>query len=125
MSLPLSRCSDCPPIHQFQHELESFIWSFFILSGFRCGRRFVNSDLEKWYTSTWEFIEDAKNRFLKAGQNRAESAGQFDQSLGVDPQPLAVYPQLLAGMLIDSEQLDAAHLLSALQETRDAYAARE
>jgi len=125
VSLPLGRCSDYPPVHQFQHELESFIWSFFILSGFRCGRRIVNSNLEKWYTGTWEFIEDAKNRFLKAEQNRAESAGQFAQSLGVDPQPLAVCSRLLAGMLIDSEQLDAARLLSALQETRDVYAARE
>ena len=51
-TLPLSRCMDNPPVHQFQHELESFIWSIFIQNGFRCGGRILNADLEKWYTGS-------------------------------------------------------------------------
>jgi hypothetical protein len=124
-TLPLSRCMDDPPVHQFQHELESFVWSiFFILSGFRSGRRIISPDLEKWYTGEWETIEDAKHRFLEKGKDCPTFAGQFAESLGVDPQPLMACSQLLAEMLINSksEQLDAARILSTLQDTRDAYA---
>ena len=66
VTLPLSRCMDNPPVHQFQHELGSFIWSiFFIQNGFRCGRRILNSDLKKWYTGDWKSIKSAncKARF--------------------------------------------------------------
>src|ERR1700733_4332309 len=122
-SLPLSRCTDYPPVHRFQHELEAFVWSFFfILSGFRCGRRIVNSELEKWYTGNWKAIVNAKKSFIEPDNDHSESAGQFAQSLGVDPEPLMACSQLLARMLADSKNLDAVHLLSTLQEARDAYA---
>src|SRR3984885_4977069 len=122
-TLALSRCSDYPPVHRFQHELESFVWSiFFILSGFRCGRRIVNSELEKWYTGNWKAIVNAKKSFIEPDNDHSESAGQFAQSLGVDPEPLMACSQLLARMLADSKNLDAVHLLSTLQEARDAYA---
>ena len=125
-TLALSRCKDDPPVHQFQHELESFVWSIlFIQSGFRCGRRVLSSDLEKWYVGDWGSIETAKQRFVKmTGSNASNSAGQFAKSLGVDPQPLMACSQSLAMMLLNSEskQLDAALILSALQGARDAYA---
>ena len=122
-TLSLNRCMDDPPAHQFQHELESFIWSiFFIQSGFRCGRRVLNSDLEKWYVGDWGSIEDAKYRFLEQGTDNA--AGHFAESLGVDPQPLKDCSKLLAEMLInsESEQLDAVHILSTLHAARNTYA---
>ena len=124
-TLALSRCKDDPPVHQFQHELESFVWSiFFIQSGFRCGRRVLDSDLEKWYIRDWDSIRTAKQRFLKMNGNSASNnAGQFAESLGVDPQPLMACSQSLATMLLNSksEQLDATRILSALQGARDAY----
>jgi len=125
-SLPLSRCTDYPPVHQFQHELESFVWSFFfILSGFRCGRRIVNAELEKWYTGNWKSIVNAKKGFIEPDNDHSESAGQFAQSLGADPEPLMACTQLLARMLAHSKNLDADRLLFALQEARDAYATME
>ena len=124
-TLALSRCMDDPPVHQFQHELESFVWSiFFIQSGFRCGRRILNSDLENWYVGDWGSIEMAKQRFLKMGGKYTTLAGQFAESLGVHPQPLVDCSELLADMLrrSKSERLDATRILSALQGARDAYA---
>ena len=123
-SLALSRCLDYPPIHRFQHELESFIWSIlFILAGFRCGRRIVNPTLEKWYNGDWDSIEDAKTRFLEKHMKRPTFVGEFAQSLGVDPQPLVVCSKLLAEMLLncESKELDAVCILSTLQDARDAY----
>jgi hypothetical protein len=120
-TLPRSCCSDRPPVHSFQHELESYLWSiFFIMSGYRCGRRIVNPQLEKWYTGGWNSIKDAKKRFLDAENDDAVSARLFAESLGVDPQPLMHCSQLLAGML-DSRQPNAVRMLSILQETRDSY----
>ena len=126
-TLPLSRCMDDPPAHQFQHELESFIWSiFFIQSGFRYGRRVLNSDLEKWYVGDWESIGMDKRKFLTKATDCAAFAGQFAESLGVEPQPLMACSQLLALMLLpESEQLDAVHIASALQTAQDAYAKNE
>lgn len=122
-SLALSRCSDYPPVHQFQHELESFIWSvFFILSGFRCGRRVVNTDLEKWYVGDWKTVENAKRGFLRQVRDGGTFAGEFAESLGVDQQPLVAFSRSLANMLAHPEQLRAAPIFSALQEARDAYA---
>lgn len=124
-SLALSRYSDYPPVHQFQHELESFIWSvFFILSGFRCGRRIVNTDLEKWYVGDWDSIGDAKRRFRAECSNCPAFAGEFAKSLGVDPEPLMACSQSLAEMLVNPEQLNAVCMLSALQEAQDAYSER-
>ena len=127
-TLPLSRCMDDPPAHQFQHELESFIWSiFFIQSGFRYGRRILNSDLEKWYVGHWESIAVAKRRFLEKGRDCATFAGQFAESLGVDPRPLKACSQLLVQMILNSEAepLDAVRIISTLQKARDAYATNE
>ena len=123
-SLALSRCSDYPPIHRFQHELESFIWSIlFILAGFRCGRRIINSYLEKWYTGDWHSIRNAKSHFLEKDVERPTFVGEFAQSFGVDPQPLVVCSELLAEMLLncESKELDAVRILSTLQDARDAY----
>ena len=125
-SLPLSRCSDHPPAHRFQHELESFIWSIlFIQSGFRYGKRIVNPRLEGWYTGNWDSIRTAKHRFLTRGRALATAAGQFAESFGVDPRPLVACSRLLGDMLIGSEVLDVVRVLSALQKTRDAYAVNE
>ena len=122
-TLPLSRCMDNPPIHQFQHELESFIWSIlFIQSGFRYGRRILNPTLEKWYVGHWDSIDMAKRRFLEEGTDCATFAGQFAESLGVDPQPCIACSRLLAQMLLYPERLDAAYIISALQKAQDAYA---
>jgi len=124
-TLALSRCSDYPPVHRFQHELESFVWSiFFILSGFRSGRRVVNPDLEKWYTGTWDSIEDAKLRFLEDNMERVTFAGEFATSLGANPQPLIVCARMLIKMLLDSEseQLHAPCMLQILQDAQNAYA---
>jgi hypothetical protein len=125
-TLPLSRCMDNPPVHRFQHELESFVWSFFfILSGFRRGQRVLNPYLEKWYTGDWKSIEQTKKGFLEGSD--LTFAGRFAESLGVDPQPLTACSRLLSKMLLDSEseQLDAVRILSALQEARNAYAKNE
>ena len=122
-SLALSRCMDYPPVHRFQHELQSFIWSiFFILAGFRCGRRIVNPTLEKWYTGDWDSIQGVKRRFLE-GVEDATFAGEFAGSLGVNPQPLMACSQLLAKLLLNCEfkQLDAVRIRSILQDTIDAY----
>ena len=123
-TLPLGRCMDNPPVHQFQNELESFIWSmFFIQIGFRCGRRILSSDLKKWYTGDWDSIQIAKRRFLTKATDCATFAGPFAESLGVNPQPLMTCSQSLAKMLLNSasERLDAALILSTLLEARDAY----
>ena len=123
-TLPLDRCMDNPPVHQFQHELESFIWSmFFIQIGFRCGRRILNPDLEKWYTGDWNSIRIAKKNFLTTATDCATFAGVFAESLGVNPQPLMTCSQSLTKMLLNSasERLDAALILSTLLEARDAY----
>lgn len=123
--LPLDRCSDHPPVHQFQHELESFLWSiFFILSGFRGGRRIVNRQLEKWYTGDWGSIISKKRNFLREEAQCAPSAAQFATSLGASPQPLIICFQQLVDMLggAVSKQLDAARIRSVLQEALDAYA---
>src|ERR1700733_4958893 len=122
-TLALSRCSDYPPVHRFQHELESFVWSiFFILSGFRCGRRIINTDLEKWYVGDWKSIENAKRGFLRQMRDGATFAGEFAESLGVDQQPLIAFSRSLANMLAHPEQLRAAPIFSALQQAHDAYA---
>jgi hypothetical protein len=110
---------DNPPVHRFQHELESSVWSFFfILSGFHCGQRVLNSGLELWYTGGWKSIKKMKQGFLEECDDCAAFAGQFTELLGVDPQPLMVCSQLLVKMLLNSasEQLDAVRILSALQE---------
>ncbi len=44
-------------------------------SGFRHGRRIVNSDLEKWYTGDWKSIENAKQCFLEEEMDCAAFAG--------------------------------------------------
>ena len=122
-TLPLSRCMDNPPVHQFQHELESFIWSiFFIQNGFRYGRRTLNPDLENWYTQDWKSIKSIKRGFLE-GEDCVTSASRFAESLGVDPLPLMACSRSLAEMLLNPtfEQLDAARILSTLQKARDDY----
>ena len=122
-SLPLSRCSDRPPVHQFRHELESFVWSiFFILCGFRRGRRIDNADLELWYTGSWKSIMEKKYTFLKDGTAPSEFAGKFAESLGVNPQPMQACSEALGDQLSRPGTLDAARLLATLQEARDAYA---
>ena len=125
-TLPLDRCTDQPPVHRFQHELESFIWSvLFIQTAFRSGRRIINSDVEKWYLGDWKLVIDGKGRFLKKAADDAMSAGQFAESLGVDPQPLKTCASALAVMLIDLRQLDAERIFAVLQEALDAYTANE
>jgi hypothetical protein len=125
-TLPLDRCTDRPPVHQFRHELESCIWSvFFIQASFRRGRRIINTSVEEWYIGGWESIRDSKRRFFKAEAIDAVSAGRFAESLGADPQPLKTCSSALAAMLGDPQQLDAARVLSILQEALDAYAANE
>ena len=122
-SLPLSRCSDRPPVHRFRHELESFVWSiFFILSGFRRGRRIDNAYLETWYTGSWKSIIQKKHDFLKDGAERSKFAGKFAESLGVNPQPLQACSKALSDQLKQPGTLDAARLLATLQEARDVYA---
>jgi hypothetical protein len=122
-TLPLSRCMDRPPVHQFQHELESFVWSiFFIQGGFCRGRRLDNPTLEKWYTRTWEEVYDAKHNFLRDKEDCIKFAGRFAESLDVDPQPMQTCSQALADQLFRPNMLDAARLHSTLQEARDAYA---
>ena len=124
-SLPLSRCSDRPPVHRFQHELESFVWSiFFILGGFRRGRRADNTYLEKWYTGTWDSIMEKKSAFLKNGTAHSEFAVKFAESLGVNPQPMQDCSQALGDQLNRLGTLDATRLLATLQEARDAYAGK-
>ena len=96
---------------------------FFIQSGFRCGRGILNSDLEKWYTGNWDFIQLTKKNFLKKAADCATFAGPFAELLGVNPQPLMTCSQSLATMLLNSasERLDAARILSTFLEARDAY----
>ena len=124
-SLPLSRCSDRPPVHQFRHELESFVWSvFFILGGFRRGRRIDKASLATWYTGSWKSIIQKKHFFLKNGTERSEFAGKFAESLGVNPQPLQACSEVLSDQLKRPSTLDATRLLATLQEARDAYAGK-
>jgi hypothetical protein len=122
-SLPLSRCMDRPPVHQFRHELESFCWSFFwILGCFRHGRRIFNPVLEKWYTGRWHSVDSAKRGFLLDNHlNRASQAAEFAKSLDVEPEPLIACSELLANMLGKVEQLNAVHIVRTLQDARDAY----
>jgi hypothetical protein len=122
-SLPLSRCMDRPPVHVFRHELESFVWSFFFILGcFWRGRRILNPEVEQRYTGRWDSVEAAKGRFLDREGVRASHAAQFAKSLCVEPQPLITCSHLLAAMLKNPQQLDAARMLCTLQDARDAYA---
>ena len=122
-SLPLSRCSDRPPAHRFHHELESFVWSiFFILGGFRRGRRIENSYLETWYTGSWNSIIKDKSAFLEHETERPEFAGKFAESLDVHPQPMQACSQALGDQLNRPGTLDATRLLATLQDAWDAYA---
>ena len=124
-SLPLSRCSDRPPVHRFHHELESFIWSiFFILGGFRRGRRIDNAYLETWYTGSWDSIMEKKSAFLENGTRRSQFAGRFAESLGVNPRPMQACSEALGDQLSRPSTLDATRLLATLQEARDAYAGK-
>jgi hypothetical protein len=122
-TLSVNRCMDQPPAHEFQNELESFIWSiFFIQCGFRSGRRIENPKLKTWYTGTWRSIKDAKSHFLRTKKDCTKFAGEFAESLGVDPQPMQACSHALADQLLRPDMLDAARLHSTLQEARDAYA---
>jgi hypothetical protein len=122
-TLSVNRCMDRPPAHEFQNELESFVWSiFFIQCGFRDGRRIENLELKKWYTGTWKSVKDAKNEFLYAKDDCTKFAGEFAKSLGVDPRPMQACSNALADQLFRPETLDATCLHFTLQEARDAYA---
>ncbi len=124
-SLPLSRCSDRPPVHRFRHELESFVWSiFFILGGFRRGRRIDNPYLETWYTGSWKSIIKNKSHFLEDETECPEFAGKFAESLDVHPQPMQACSEALGDQLSRPGTLDATRLLATLQEARDAYAGK-
>jgi hypothetical protein len=121
--LAVDRCSDRPPVHQFQHDLESFVWSFFFVQiCFRNGRRVISAEVEKWYTGNWAMIRNEKSRFLEAKARPIKFARLFAESLGAEPGPLETCSQALAAQLCEPGNLDPLHLLSALRTARNAYA---
>jgi hypothetical protein len=114
------RCSDRPPAHRFQHDLESFVWSFFFVqSCFRNGRRVFSAEVEKWYTGNWKTIRTEKSQFLTAESQDSKFARQFAKSLGVGSGPLELFSRALAAQLRQPE-LDPLRLLSTLQVARNA-----
>ena len=120
--LAVDRCSDRPPPHQFRHDLESFLWTFFFVqSCFRNGRRIFSADVEKWYTGNWKTICHAKDDFLKAEKKDSKSARLFAKSLNVDTAPLEACSADLAELLRKPDKLDPLSLLSTLQRARNAY----
>jgi hypothetical protein len=120
--LARDRCSDRPPAHQYQHDLESFVWSFFFVqSCFRNGRRIFSAQVETWYTGCWDMIRLEKFRFLTAEAEVSKFARQFAESLGVGSGPLELCSRALAAQLRQPE-LDPLRLLSTLKVARDAYA---
>jgi len=117
------RCSDRPPAHQFQHDLESFAWSFFFVQiCFRNGRRIFSAEVEKWYTGNWSTIHTEKSQFVQAGARSFKFARPFAESLNVEPGPLQACSQALATQLCDPKNLDPLRVLSTLRTARNAYA---
>ena len=120
--LAVSRCSDRPPAHQFRHDLESFLWTFFFVQiCFRNGRRIFSAEVEKWYTGCWKDIRLAKTDFLEAETDDSKFARQFAKSLNVHQDPLEACSQALAEQLSCPDNLDPLRLLSTLQRARNAY----
>ena len=120
--LAVDRCSDRPPPHQFRHDLESFLWTFFFVQTcFRNGRRIFNANVEKWYTGSWNTICHEKDDFLKAEKKDSKFARLFAKSLNVDTAPLEACSADLAELLHQPDKLDPLLLLSTLQRTRNAY----
>jgi len=121
--LAWDRCSDRPPPHQFQHDLESFVWSFFFVQiCFRNGRRIFSAEVEKWYTGNWGMIRTEKSHFLEAKARPTEFARPLAESLDAEPGPLEACSQALAEQLRGPGNLDPLRLLSTLRTARNAYA---
>lgn len=119
--LASARCTESPPPHCLEHDLESVILSYFyILAVYRSGRATNNGDMLKWWTNGWDEIKRTKKNTLKAELRKQPLTVAFAVSLGIDAAPLARCSWELASQ-VENGVPQAGSILRAFRTARLEY----